>query len=197
MAPPDHRDQSKATVKPGPSRRRRLLRVSVKTALLAAMAAFAGVFVYGMFMPGGVSDDVISVRGMPQATARLVSWNGRPVWVVRRSPEQLAGLEALSAFVSRTGDKGPSELDRRYRSLAGHYGIYLAETGRAGILVQYTRQRPAGLDPETPWLGGFVDPANKAVFDPAGRRYRGTHGGPLVVPPHRWAEDGTLRLGDW
>lgn len=192
MEPRDHRDQGRPAVT-----HRRLLRISVKLALLAAMAAFAGVFVYGMFSPGATPDNV-TVGDIPEASARLVSWNGRPVWVVHRSPAQLETLAAAGPFVAepQAGDT-PEAVAGPHRSRVREYGIYLAETARSGVLVQYTDERPDSLSPDTPWRGGFVDPASKAVFDLAGRRYRTTTGGPLTVPPHRLPASGELRLGQW
>lgn len=193
MEPRDDGDQGPEAVK-----RRRLLRISVKSALLAAVAAFAGVFVYGMFSPGVAPVNTLAVGEMPEASARLVSWKGRPVWIVRRSSAQIETLAAATEFVSMPPDSGtPEPVDGPYRSLTPEYGVYLADAGRSGILVQYMGERPDGLAADMPWRGGFVDPGSRAVFDLAGRRYRTTAGEPLPVPPHRLLDNGTLRLGEW
>lgn len=193
MEPRDDGDQG-----PPPVKRRRLLRISVKSALLAAVAAFAGVFVYGMFSPGVAPGKVVAVAEMPEGSAQMVSWKGRPVWIVRRSPAQLEALTAASGFVSVSPDgNAPDPVDGPYRSLTPEYGVYLANTGRSGVLVQYTAERPDGLAADATWRGGFVDPGSRAVFDLAGRRYTTTTGQPLAVPPHRLLDNGTLRLGQW
>lgn len=179
-------------------KRRRLLRISVKSALLAAAAAFTGVFVYGMFSPGLAPGSVVAVGEMPRGSARLVSWQGRPVWIVRRSPAQLETLAAASGSVSQPPDSStPEPVDGPYRSLTQEYGVYLADTGRSGVLVQYTDEPPDGMAADAPWHGGFVDPGSRAVFDLAGRRYPTTTGEPLPVPPHRLLDQGKLRLGGW
>jgi len=178
--------------------RRRRLRIAVKSALLVAVIAFGGVFVHGMFRPGPAPGEVIAVADMPAASARLVSWQGRPVWIVRRSPAQVASLAAARAIESGPShDHTPPPVDGPYRSLTKEYGVYLAETDRSGVMVQYTAERPDGLAADVSWRGGFVDPGSRAVFDLAGRRYPNTTGRPLGVPPYRLLEGGRVRLGAW
>jgi len=173
--------------------RRRLLRVSVKLAVLAAMAVFSAVLVQGMLGPRAPASDVVAVGDIPEGSARLVSWRGRAVWIVHRSPAQLAALGRSrgAGTVAEQGPAGP------YRSATPEYGMFFAGTGRPGILLQYTRQRPDSLSPDRPWHGGFVDPASGAVFDLAGRRYRASTGEPLAFPPHRPAGDAAFILGQW
>lgn len=178
--------------------RRAALRSWVKIGLLACIAGFTGVFVHGLLAPGGSSStDTIDVGGLPAGAARLEAWNGRPVWVVHRSASQLQGLSDLAGHVLEPGPGGSPRVARPHRSLVRDYGVYLAATDRPGILVQYVRERPRRLGRGAPWHGGFVDPGGDAVFDIAGRRYRSTKGGPLAVPPHRFAASGVIRLGEW
>jgi ubiquinol-cytochrome c reductase iron-sulfur subunit len=178
--------------------RRARLRIAVKTALLAGVLAFAGVYVYGLFGPVTLSPgDEVELAGIPPGTARLTSWRGRPVWVLHRSAEQLAGLTALKRHVAGPDANDPALVDNAYRSRDPDYGVYLAETARSGILAQYTRERPSDLAGDVPWHGGFVDPGSDALFDVAGRRYHGTEGAPLGVPPHRISNLGALRFGQW
>lgn len=178
--------------------RRTVLRVWVKLGMLACAIAFAGIFVYGMFSPGLLSSgEVIDIGGLPAGTARLDAWNGKPVWVVHRSARQLDLLQGLSDYVTAPDRGGHPGVNNLHRSLDGRYGIYLAATDRSGILVQYVRDRPDGLDATVPWHGGFIDPGSDAMFDAAGRRYRGTRGGPLEVPPHRFTDAGNIMLGEW
>lgn len=181
-----------------PVTRRRLLRAWVKLGLLVCVAGFAGVFAYGLFTPATLSaGDIIDVGGLPPGTARLEAWNGGPVWVVHRSGSQQRALVGLSDHVLEPGAGQHPRIDVPHRSVARAYGVYLAATNRAGILVQYVSERPDGLSSDVPWHGGFVDPGGDAVFDVAGRRYRSTHGAALPVPPHRYTADGTIRLGEW
>lgn len=181
-----------------PVTRRKRLRAGVKIGLLVGAAGFAWVFAHGLFAPAtDSSGDVIDIGGLPPGTARLDSWHGKPVWVIHRSASQLQALTGLSEHVLEPPAEPPGRIDNPHRSLRPGYGVYLAETARSGILVQYVEARPRGLDGRIPWHGGFVDPGGDAVFDVSGRRYRTTGGGPLPVPPHHYATDSVIRLGDW
>ena len=178
--------------------RRRLLQAGVKAGLLLLAAAFAGIFVYGMFGPGmPAGGDSVDIGGLPPGSARLEGWNGKPVWVVHRTPEQLQALVEMADHVTAPAREPHPDMANPHRSLKQAYGIYLAATGRAGVLVQYLRERPDGLDPAGPWHGGFIDPGTGALFDAAGRRYHGTPGGPLEIPPHRYTGATQLMLGAW
>lgn len=177
--------------------RRRILRVLVKLGLLVVAGAFVAVFLRGFFPPGTRSGDVIDVGGIPPGSARLEAWDGKPVWVVNRSREQLEALDALSDYVAMPAPADPPEVDNRGRSVEPAYGIYLAATDTPGVLVQFTRERPRALADGIPWRGGFVDPAGDAVFDLAGRRYRATTGPPLAAPPHRYLKPAMVRFGQW
>ncbi len=180
-----------------PVTRRNLLLILVKAGLLIGLTAFAAVFMKGLLAPGRDSGDLIDVGGMALGSARLAGWDGKPVWVVNRSRQQLRELDALTDYVVKADDAGNPALDNPGRSLEPAFGIYLAHTARPGVIVQYTLSRPAGLGDEIPWFGGFVDPASGALFDVAGRRYRATTGGPLQVPPHRFVGPGIVQLGQW
>jgi len=188
----DFGGQSRAQVK-----RRQTLRICVSIGLAAGVLAFAVVFVQGLFGPGLLSGSVLDIGGIAAGTARLDARDGKPVWIVSRSEAQLDGLTALSGHVEPSSGIDPPSIDNPHRSLQRRYGIYLAQTTRSGILVQYTLDRPARLAPDVPWHGGFVDPGSEAVFDVAGRRYRYTWGEPLAVPPHRFQADRVIRLGEW
>jgi len=178
--------------------RRRLLRAWVKLALLGGAGAFVAVFILGLLPAGrGSSGDTIDTRGLPAGEARLAGWDGRPVWLVHRTQAQIAALADLSRHVQASGGGSSQPIDRLNRSVAPAWGVYLATTDRQGVLVQYLPRRPEGLDRDVPWHGGFIDPADGALFDAAGRRYRGSGGASLPVPPHRFTGDGRLRLGEW
>lgn len=175
-----------------------LLRAAVKIGLLTGAAAFAGIFAHGLLAPdGGSSGDSIDPAGLAPGAARLDAWNGKPVWVVHRSAGQLASLSDLSGHVLDPGKNRPPAVDNLHRSRVPEIGVYLAETARPGILIQFAARRPRRLDDGLPWHGGFVDPGGDALFDVAGRRYRATPGRPLAVPPHYVDEHGIIRLGRW
>lgn len=178
--------------------RLRLLRAAVKIGLLTGAAAFIGIFAHGLLAPGGGSSgDFIDPAGLPPGAARLEAWNGKPVWLVHRSAGQLASLANPGGYILEPGPNQPPAVNNHHRSRAPKYGVYVAETARPGILVQFAARRPRRLDDGLPWHGGFVDPGGDALFDVAGRRYRATPGGPLAVPPHHVDEHGVIRLGRW
>ncbi len=179
--------------------RRRILRVALKTLSLAVALGFVAVFLHGWLSPPGErSGTTIDFGGLAPGQAGLFGWNGEPVWVVHRSPAQLAQLAAGEA-VAPVDPSLPADWNRTTRSRLPEFGIYLARTASLGVLLQYLSERPRQLPSQLPWGGGFVNPQTGALFDAAGRPYppAPAPAAELPVPPHRYIAREMISLGSW
>lgn len=180
-----------------PRRRLILRRTSAYMAVIAGVA-FAVVYLWGLLSPPGQrSGDVIDFGGLAPGTAELAGWHGRAVWIVRRSPEMLAGLAAVTPHVLPPATDNSTD-DPVTRSLLPEYGVYLAATDRTGVIVQFVSDRPRALAADLPWYGGFYDPATARCYDAAGRVYAATADAgatALRIPPHRYIAREMISLG--
>lgn len=99
---------------------------------------------------------------LPAGHTQLKHLKGQRVWVSRISPAQSSALLAFSESIIQTGTGCPA---------AGEVCMVVAATTRRGIELRFQREVPPALDPRLPWIGGFIDPNNGAVYDLLGRAY--------------------------
>ena len=128
-----------------------------------------------------------------------VEWRGKPVWVVRRTDEALA---ALDAGVGRLSDpdseieQQPAYAQNSTRSIEPEYLVVVGVCTHLGCSPTY-RPEIAPPDLGSDWEGGFFCPCHGSRFDLAGRVYAGVPAPTnLEIPPYRFADDGTIVIGE-
>ncbi|MDX9698589.1 MAG: ubiquinol-cytochrome c reductase iron-sulfur subunit [Rhodocyclaceae bacterium] len=129
-----------------------------------------------------------------------VEWRGKPVWIIRRTPEMLASLDKTDERVSDPESNDsiqPEYAKNKHRSInpevlvtvgiCTHLGCSPSEKMKAGA--------ESGLGAD--WPGGFLCPCHGSLFDLAGRVYRSMPAPTnLDVPPHMYLSDSTLLIGE-
>lgn len=132
-----------------------------------------------------------------------VEWRGKPVWIVRRTPEQLAALPQIDAQLADPESKRkPAEFTPLYaqngaRSRNPEYLVVVGICTHLGCSPVDKFQ--AGPQPSLPndWQGGFFCPCHGSIFDLAGRVYKNKPAPDnLVVPPHKYLTETRLLIGD-
>ena len=132
--------------------------------------------------------------------ARLVtSWRGQPVWIIHRTPEQLAALASLDDKLrdpsSDVIDQQPAYAKNPHRSIKPEIAVMIGTCTHLGCSPLYAPELVAQpYDAE--WKGGFFCPCHGSKFDMAGRVFQGVPAPTnLKVPPHRFLEDGRVQVG--
>ena len=132
--------------------------------------------------------------------SKTVEWRGKPVWVVRRTPQMLAALQGHDAQLvdpQSTKDQQPPYARNAARAVKPE--IFVA-VGICTHLGCSPSNAPAGAgNPSLPsdWPGGFFCPCHGSTFDGAGRVYKNKPAPTnLEVPPYRFASDTQLLIGD-
>ena len=128
-----------------------------------------------------------------------VEWRGQPVWVVKRTPEMLAGIKSLDGKVADPDSEvpqQPSYAQNEYRSIKPEVLVLIGICTHLGCSPTYRPDvAPADLGPD--WKGGFFCPCHGSEFDLAGRVYRGMPAPTnLIVPPYRYVGDSVILIGD-
>jgi len=128
-----------------------------------------------------------------------VKWRGKPVWIVKRTPDMLDTLTKLSAEL-RDPDSAESEqpeyATNEYRSIRPDIAVLIGICTHLGCSPTY-RPDVAPADLGKDWLGGFFCPCHGSTFDIAGRVYSGVPAPyNLPVPPHRYLSDNEILIGD-
>ncbi len=147
-----------------------------------------------------VEVDIGSLRPGEKVT---VEWRGKPVWVIRRTPEQLATLPKLDAqLADPKSERNPAELTPPYarneaRSLKPEYLVVVGICSHLGCAP--TDKFQIGPQPSLPndWEGGFLCPCHGSTFDMAGRVFKNKPAPDnLEVPPHMYLSDTRLLIGE-
>ena len=127
-----------------------------------------------------------------------VEWRGQPVFVVRRTPEQLNTLQGDGTELKDPDSlisKQPSYVDKTNRAVKGEYLVLVGLCTHLGCSPKYIKQ----LDPAAPgddWEGGFFCACHGSKFDMAGRVFKGVPASEnLVVPPYSYESDTVMVIG--
>lgn len=128
-----------------------------------------------------------------------VKWRGKPVWIVRRTPEMLDSLKKVEAEVSDPASEVSDQPDyarNEVRSIKPEVLVLIGICTHLGCSPTYRPDvSPADLGPD--WLGGFFCPCHGSRFDIAGRVYAGVPAPTnLPVPPHRYLSDNEIMIGE-
>ena len=132
-----------------------------------------------------------------------VEWRGKPVWIIKRTPEQLAELPKLdSQLADPKSERKPSELTPEYarnewRSIKPEILVAVGICTHLGCSP--TDKFTPGAQPSLPddWKGGFLCPCHGSTFDMAGRVFKNKPAPDnLEVPPHMYLSDTHLLIGE-
>jgi ubiquinol-cytochrome c reductase iron-sulfur subunit len=143
------------------------------------------------------------IGGLKPGEKMTVEWRGKPVWIVRRTPEQLAELpkndNALADPESkRTNFSTTPEYARNdWRSIKKEYLVVVGICSHLGCSP--SDKFVPGAQPSLPsdWPGGFLCPCHGSTFDMAGRVFKDKPAPDnLEVPPYMYLSDTRLMIGE-
>jgi len=143
-----------------------------------------------------VTIDVSKVEAGQKIT---VAWRGKPVWVVKRTPEMIQSLAKVAGSLADPESQQaqqPQYATNEARAIKADTLIMVGSCTHLGCSPTFRPDHPAPeIDPN--WQGGFYCPCHGSKFDLAGRVYKGMPAPlNLVVPPHRYADDSTVVIGE-
>ena len=147
-----------------------------------------------------VEADIASLKPGEKMT---VEWRGKPVWIVRRTPEQLAELPkndpelADPKSLRKPDELTPSYVRNGYRSIKPEFFVAVGICSHLGCSP--SEKFNVGAQPSLPddWRGGFLCPCHGSTFDMAGRVFKNKPAPDnLEVPPHTFLSDTRLLIGE-
>ncbi len=126
-------------------------------------------------------------------------WRGKPVWIVRRTPEMLESLDTSESHlrdpVSDFSEQ-PEYTKNSHRSIKPEYLVLVGVCTHLGCSPTF-RPDIAPEDLGSHWPGGFFCACHGSRFDLAGRVY---HSVPaprnLEVPPYRFVSADRIVVGE-
>jgi ubiquinol-cytochrome c reductase iron-sulfur subunit len=145
----------------------------------------------------------VDISALKPGEKLTVEWRGKPVWVVRRTPEQVAALPKLDPeLADPKSQRKPDELTPAYarneaRSIKPELLVVVGICSHLGCSPSDKFQ--SGPQPSLPdnWQGGFLCPCHGSTFDLAGRVFKNKPAPDnLEVPPHMYVSDNRLVIGE-
>lgn len=145
----------------------------------------------------------VDISGIKAGEKITVEWRGKPVWILKRTPEQLAALPSVNPLLADPDSKrNPGALTPAYarnvnRSIKPETLVVVGICSHLGCSP--SDKLAAGPQPSLPdnWVGGFLCACHGSTFDVAGRVYKNKPAPDnLEVPPHMYLSDTRLLIGE-
>ena len=148
---------------------------------------------------GGPVDLDISKIGEGQQV--VIRWRQRPIFVFRRSKQTLDAMQGKQ-LTSQLADPDSDQLQQPpyatnwHRSLKPELGVLVGICTHLGCIPLFY-PNASETSPVASWLGGYFCPCHGSKYDAAGRVFSGVPAPyNLPVPPYRFVNDKTLRIGE-
>ena len=184
-------------------KRRFMITATTVAAAGAASAAAAVPFVVSM-MPSERAKAAgapveVDLSKLEPGQKMIVEWRGKPVWIVRRTPEMLKMVKADEDRVADPTSKRsiqPAYARNEFRALKAEYLVLVGictHLGCSPVDRMAAEPQPFAAD----WHGGFYCPCHGSLFDLAGRVYKNKPAPDnLTVPPYRFVGETKLVIGE-
>ena len=173
----------------------------------AVGAGFAAVPFVSSFQPSekakaaGAAVEV-DISDIKPGELKRAEWRGKPIWILRRTPEMLESLkkdvaELADPHSERTAIPIPTYAKNDWRSIKPEYLVLIGICTHLGCspVEKFT----PGAQPSLPdnWPGGFFCPCHGSTFDFAGRVFKNKPAPDnLEVPRYTYLSDSKLLIGD-
>jgi len=129
----------------------------------------------------------------------VAEWRGKPVWIVHRTPEMIAGLRRIEDRVAdpeSRRDMQPKYAKNPHRSIKPEFLVVVGICTHLGCSPTEKLKPGAESGVEADWPGGFLCPCHGLTFDLAGRVYKNKPAPDnLEVPPHMYLSDSRIVIG--
>ena len=131
---------------------------------------------------------------------RLVQkWQGKPVWILRRTKEMLKDISSLDSVVSdpKSDESAqPEYAKNQFRALKEEFLVVIGICTHLGCSPSFVL-KGEGASISVDWKGGFFCPCHGSRFDLAGRVFKGVPAPRnLVIPPYKFISPTRLLIGD-
>jgi len=143
----------------------------------------------------------LDVSKIPENQQVVIRWRQRPIFVFHRGKAILDRMRspqmiALLSDPNSQQTQQPPYATNWHRSIKPEFGVVVGICTHLGCIPLFYPQ-PNASQPAPDWLGGYFCPCHGSKYDPAGRVFSGVPAPyNLPVPPHRFVNDATLRVGE-
>ena len=144
----------------------------------------------------------VDISDIKPGEKKTVEWRGKPVWIIRRTTEQVEALKKSEAQLAdpqsaRSAYPTPEYAKNGHRSIKPEFMVAVGICTHLGCSPG--DRLSAGPQPSLPddWQGGFLCACHGSTFDLAGRVFKNKPAPDnLEVPPHMYLSDTKLLVGE-
>jgi ubiquinol-cytochrome c reductase iron-sulfur subunit len=148
-------------------------------------------------MGASVEADIADIQ---PGELKMVEWRGKPVWLMRRTPEMLAALPTLDSLLvdpASKVDQQPDYARNEHRSIKPEVFVTVGICTHLGCSPSKVPAGSGNPSVGDDWKGGFFCPCHGSTFDLAGRVYKNKPAPTnLEVPRHKYLSDSRLLIGE-
>jgi ubiquinol-cytochrome c reductase iron-sulfur subunit len=179
--------------------RRHFLTVATTVTGVVGAAAAAAPFILSLkpsartqALGAPVEVDISKLEG---GARMIVEWRGKPVWVIRRTPEMIKSLSKIDNELRDPGSDEsiqPAYAKNESRALNAEYLVLIGVCTHLGCSPEFRPVPEADLN-----TGGFLCACHGSKFDLSGRVYKGVPAPTnLPVPAYRFIGPTNILIGD-
>ncbi len=139
----------------------------------------------------------VDISKIEQGQLIRVIWQGKPVWIVRRSDETLRELERLDPLLRDPSSQEPQQpeyVKASHRAIRPEIFVAVGLCTHLGCSPTYL---PAGFRDQVEGVeAGFFCPCHGSKFDMAGRVFKSVPAPyNLVIPPYTYLDENLILVG--
>jgi ubiquinol-cytochrome c reductase iron-sulfur subunit len=146
----------------------------------------------------------VDISDVAPGTMKVVEWRGKPVWILRRTPEMMASLAKNDDKVADPKSDKIYQLDmpdyakNETRSRSEHKEVLVVVGICSHLGCSPSSRFAEGAQPSLPddWTGGFLCPCHGSTFDLNARVFKNKPAPTnLDVPPYMYLSDTRIVIG--
>ena len=145
----------------------------------------------------------VDISALKPGEKTVVEWRGKPVWIMRRTPEMLVSLAKTEAGLAdpkserKAQETTPmAETRNAHRSIKPEIFVAVGICSHLGCSPSDKIEAKAESF-DANWQGGFICPCHGSTFDLAGRVFKNKPAPDnLEVPPHMYLSETKLLIGE-
>ena len=142
-----------------------------------------------------------SLKKVEKGQQLIVAWRSLPIFIVNRTPAQLAVLPSLDPRLvdpksnGSSSDQQPRYAQNETRSIKPEWLVMIGICTHLGCVPDFKGEiKPEPFDPN--WQGGYYCPCHHSRYDIAGRVFKDVPAPKnMVIPPYHFVDDMTVQVG--
>lgn len=146
----------------------------------------------------------VDISDVKPGELKVVEWRGKPVWILRRTPEMLASLAQNDALVADPKSEKSFQLDmpeyakNEFRARLEHKEVLVTVGICSHLGCSPSSRLSPGPQPNLPddWHGGFLCPCHGSTFDLSARVFKNKPAPTnMDIPPYMYLSDNKIVIG--